>query len=149
MALEFATVSGPWSVQAEAMLAGVHGQALGALRLTGAYIQASCILSGEHRLYDPSEGIFDSVLPQRNFSWADGTWEAFEVALRLSTLDLDSGALAGGRQRDLTAGLNWYLKPGARLMFNAVHALVNGRSNPPALDGGRVYIFQARLQVEF
>jgi len=149
LALEYARVIGPWSIQCELMSGEYRAGSLGNPRLTGGYVFVSHVLSGEHRLYDRSEGIFDGAIPAHDFSLADGTWGAFEVALRLSTLDLDSQGLAGGRQRDLTAGLNWYLNPSSRLMFNYVHVLVNSRRNPPPVNGGRANIWQARLQLEF
>ena len=149
LALEFAQVRGPWSVQGEAMLSAMQAPSLGNPVLSGFYAFGSYVLSGEHRLYDPSKGVFDGVIPRHDFSLANGTWGAWEVALRLSTLNLDSKTLSGGRQRDLTAGLNWYLNPNTRLMLNYVHTLVNGRGNAPAVDNGRANIFQARLQLQF
>jgi phosphate-selective porin OprO/OprP len=71
------------------------------------------------------------------------------VALGLSTLDLDSQGLTGGRQRDLTAGLNWYLNPSTRLIFNCVHEHVHNRGNAPEVAGGRAQIWQARMQLVF
>jgi len=149
VALEFAEVRGPWSLQAELIANKLSAPALGNPLLKGFYVSLAHVLTGEHRLYDRSVGVFDSIVPTRDFSWADDTWGAFEVGLRLSTLDLTDGALAGGRQRDLTAAFNWYLDARTRLMFNFVHGLVNGRGNPPAVDGGRTNILQARLQVDF
>ncbi len=149
IALEYAEVRGPWSLQAELFVDKLDAPALGNPLLKGAYVSLSHVLTGEHRLYDRSVGVFDGIVPKHNFSWADGTWGAFEVALRLSTLDLSDGALAGGRQRDLTAAFNWILNPHTRLMLNVVHGLVNGRGNPPPVDGGRTNIVQARLQLEF
>lgn len=149
VALEYARVMGPWSIQGELMSGNYRARSLGNPRLSGGYVFVSHVLTGEHRLYDRSDGIFDGVIPAHDFSLAHGTWGAFELALRMATLDLDSQGLAGGRQRDLTAGLNWYLNPSTRLMFNYVHVFVTGRSNPPAVDGGRADIWQARLQLEF
>jgi phosphate-selective porin len=62
---------------------------------------------------------------------------------------LDSQGLAGGRQRDLTAGRNGYLNPSTRLMFNDVHVLVTSRGTVPALDRGRADLWQARLHLGF
>jgi len=71
------------------------------------------------------------------------------VALGLSTLDLDSQGLTGGRQRDMTAGLNRYLNPSTRLIFNCVHEHVHNRGNAPTVAGGRAQIWQARVQLVF
>jgi phosphate-selective porin OprO/OprP len=149
VSIEFAKVEGPWSIQSEVMWNRYQASPLGNPVLSGFYVFGSHILTGEQRLYDTSEGVFYGVIPKQNFSLANGTWGAVEVALRLSAMNLDSHALSGGRQRDVTLGLNWYLNPSTRMMFNYVHALVNGRANPPVVDGGRANIFQTRLQVEF
>jgi phosphate-selective porin OprO/OprP len=149
LALEFARVMGPWSIQGELMSGNCRAASLGNPRLSGGHVFVSHVLSGKHRLYEPSEGIFDGVVPAQDFSMADGTWGAFEVALRLSTLDLDSQGLAGGRQRDLRAGLNWNLNPSTRLMFNHVRVLVTSRGTVPALDRGRADLWQARMPLGF
>jgi phosphate-selective porin OprO/OprP len=44
------------------------------------------------------------------------------VTLRVSSLDLDDRAIAGGRLDDLTLGLNWYPNPVTRMMINWVRA---------------------------
>ena len=136
---------GPCSIQGELMSGNCRAASLGNPRLSGGHVFVSHVLSGKHRLYEPSEGIFDGVVPGQDFSMADGTWGAFQVALPLSTLDLDSQGLAGGRQRDLRAGLNWNLNPSTRLMFNHVRVLVTSRGTVPALDRGRADLWQARM----
>jgi phosphate-selective porin OprO/OprP len=149
LALDYAEQRGPWSVQAEAFFNALHAPALGNPLLKGFYVSVSHMLTGEHRRYDKSIGVFDGVIPARNFSWADRTWGALEVVLRLSTLDLNDKGLAGGRQRDISAGFNWYLSPDTRVMVNWVHALVNSRVTAPQVTGARANIVQARLQLAF
>ena len=79
---------------------------------------------------------------------ADG-WGAWEAALRLSQVDLNDGALSGGRQTDLTAALNWYINDDMQLRINYVAGRMKGREHRPAIDRGRVEILQARFGIEF
>ena len=72
-----------------------------------------------------------------------------EVALRFSYVDLNGGSIRGGREYDLTAGLNWYLGPEVRLMLNYIQARVKDRATPPRVDKGRASIIQGRFQVDF
>lgn len=71
-----------------------------------------------------------------------------ELALRLSYVDLNDGEIKGGREKNFTAGLNWYLFPKIRLMFNYVWAKVEDR-DAPSVDDGRADILQARCQMSF
>ena len=114
----------------------------------GYYVQASCFLTGEHRMYDPSTGAFDRVIPRKNVRLKGGGWGALELALRYDTLDLDEfdvrSGVRGGTGRNWTAGLNWYLNPNMRIMLNYVHASVDQWEYDGGLD-----IFQARFQADF
>jgi phosphate-selective porin OprO/OprP len=149
LALEFARVSGPWSVQAEAYADAIRGDGLGSPLLRGFYVFASHALTGESRPYDRAAGVFGGIVPKRNFSWHDGGWGALELAARLSHANLNSGSLAGGKQTDLTLGLNWTLNPNSRVMLNYIYGVVNERAYAPAIDKGRVSLLQARLQLDF
>jgi phosphate-selective porin OprO/OprP len=119
--LEAAWVSGPFSAQAEYVWAD-------AKRLNGApdvdfssyYVQSSYFLTGEHRVYQTSGGVFDRVRPKNNFT--SGGWGAWEVAARYSEIDLSDDGVAGGKLKDVTVGLNWYLNPIMRVMWDYIHA---------------------------
>jgi phosphate-selective porin OprO/OprP len=146
---EFAMVSGPWSFQAEYFHTALKASGAGNSRLRGIYAFGSYLLTGESRSYDRDAGVFDGVRPKRKFAWGGEGWGAWEVALRLSSVDLTDGAVSGGRQTDVTAGLNWYINDDARVMLNYVHGRVSDRANPPAIDGGRVNVLQARVAIDF
>jgi phosphate-selective porin OprO/OprP len=68
--------------------------------------------------------------------------------MRYSALDLNDQLIQGGKQRDFTAGLNWYLYPTVRMMFDYVHSTVEDRLIPP-VDRGNLDTFQMRLQFVF
>jgi len=146
---ELAMVAGPWSIQSEYTVAMNDAPKLGDPRLRGFYVLASYVLTGEFRRYDRETGTFAGVLPRRNVSLRDGGWGAWEATLRLSYLNLNSGTLTGGKETDVTVGLNWYLNPSTRVILNYVRARVDDRGNPPAVDGGRANVFQARFQIAF
>jgi phosphate-selective porin OprO/OprP len=139
---EAAFVCGPLSVQAEIMNAAINGEGafVGDPDFWGGYVQASYFLTGEHRPYKLSSGTFDRVKPLNNFR-EDGGWGAWEVAGRYSHLDLSDGSIRGGRLREATLGLNWYMNPSVRVMWN--YGYVNASS------GGDANIFQTRVQIAF
>jgi phosphate-selective porin OprO/OprP len=62
---------------------------------------------------------------------------------------LNDEGIKGGRERNFTAGLNWYLTRNFRLMFNYVRASVKDRATQPPIDSGRAHIYQARFQIAF
>lgn len=140
--VEAALVNGSFSLQGEY----VHGFIESRNRWVGdpnfwaGSIQASYFLTGEHRPYNTSNGTFSRVRPLNNYG-KDGGPGAWELAARFSYLTLNDGGVNGGRLRDLTLGLNWYLNPSVRTMWNYVLA--------DPTDGGDVSIFMWRFQVAF
>jgi phosphate-selective porin OprO/OprP len=142
---ELASVFGPLSVQAEYFATGVSPGAEDGSWFDGLYAQVSYFLTGEHRPYKKSEGVFDRVKPKKNFR-QDGGVGAWEVAMRYSLLDLTGEDLPdeATRMQDLTAGLNWYLNPNVRLMWNYIHSCVEDDTIDGSAD-----IALMRFQVDF
>lgn len=103
------------------------------------YGQVSWFVTGEHKTIKNSYSMFNRVKPRHNLSTHhSGAWE---VALRYSYVDMNSKDIAGGIQKDVTFGLNWYLNPYTRLMFNQVYGDIK--------DRGNVYVSQLRVQIDF
>jgi len=144
--LEAALVHGPLSLQGEFMLKTVNGS--GNPVLWGFYGYGSWFLTGEHREYDTSNAVFRGVKPKRPPPWKKG-WGAWELALRLTYIDLNDGDLMGGKERNVTAGLNWYLTEHYRVMFDYINVKVTDRANPPAVNDGREQIYAARFSYWF
>lgn len=139
--LEAAWVDGPWSVQGEYLENRVTNVGRGDFR--GFYVLGSHFFTGESRNYDPTLGYFNRLKPRRDFDLGSGGG-AVEGALRFSWVDLDSGGVAGGLLRTLTAGLNWYLHANSKLRFNYVFA--NGRGG---VRPGDLNIFETRFEFDF
>jgi phosphate-selective porin OprO/OprP len=105
----------------------------------------SYFLTGEHRKYNPSIGIFTGVDPQPSLNFKKGEWGVLELAVRHSYVDLNDGDIRGGQESNFTAGLNWYHNRNIRIMFNYTHAYLTNRADP-TIENGRANILQARLQ---
>lgn len=128
-------VHGPLSVQAEYIASSVASLTRGALWFQGWYVYLSYFLTGEHRVLRRETAILDRIIPRRPLFRTDpetgaqdrgpGAWE---FAIRLSHLDLNSGTIAGGRMTDLTVGLNWYLTPYLRMTSNYIRTFANRNS---------------------
>ena len=124
-------------------------------RLNGYYVYASYFLTGEHRRYKKSSGAFDRVKPFTNFfrvRTGDGVqtgWGAWELAYRYSSLDLHApyAGIDGGFADDHTFGVNWYLNPYTRLMFNYVLSASTPSGAQTAVTDMSVY--QMRCQIDF
>ncbi len=121
----------------------------------GWYIQGSWIVTGEARVYNQATAAFGAPKPAKNFSIKDGTWGAFEVVARYSTLDLNSHAndaanaitgwvgssktytyyntVRGGDQKIVTIGLNWYLNPVIRVALDYQYIDVSRLQTPAAV----------------
>ncbi len=150
--LENLWVHGPLSVQGEWMAADVNQRNNPSAILTGAYIQTGYFLTGEHRPYDRVAGAVDRVIPYHNLKFGSGGYGAVEVALRYSYLDLTDENIFGGEMDNLTAGINWYLNPYCKCVFNYIHSWVDGRDlNPPSFNpiSSQTDAFGLRAQVDF
>ena len=144
---EAALVLGPFSLQGEYIATVIKDHNLNSddITLDGWYVQASYFLTGEHRPYKQSSGTFGRVKPKKNWR-DDGGWGAWEVAARYSSLDF-SDSLLPDSARDLdnvSVGLNWYLNPNVRLIWNYIHSMVDGRDTDGDAD-----IAMMRIQVDF
>jgi phosphate-selective porin OprO/OprP len=141
--LEAAWVFKQLSIQSEYMLTHVDASTGGNAYFRGFYVFASWFLTGEHRPYKPNGGVFGRVIPNSNFGEAGGG--AWELALRYSRLDLEDNGWDGGELNDITAGVNWYLNPNARVMMNYVHADIDASGD---IDGSSDAVM-LRFQVDF
>jgi phosphate-selective porin OprO/OprP len=115
-------------------------------------VQASYFLTGESRQWDRKLGYFGRAQVYEPFfrvRTKDGcvctSRGAWELVSRWNYLDLSDAGLRGGYLDSTTIGLNWYLSPYVRMMFNYshndLHDPVDGRSDAQT--------FNTRLDVHF
>ena len=154
---------GPLSFQAEYAWFWISRAAGASPMFDGGYLQVSYFLTGEHRAYDRRRGGPTRVKPFENFfrvrdedgyiHTGKGAWE---LAYRASYLNGNSAGILAGQVIDHTFGVNWYLNPYSRVMFNIVHSEVTGRdTNSAGTSTGTVFpvgvmdAFMTRFQVDF
>lgn len=131
LGLEFAVVYGALSAQAEYMQQSVDAEG-GDFDFDGYYACVSWFPGGQSRPY--KNGKFDRVQ-------AENAWE---LGFRFSSLDLDDGVVAGGKEDNLAFGVNYYVNPYLRFMLNyiVVDSERAGISDDPN-------ILQGRLSLDF
>jgi len=95
-----------------------------------------------------SKGFFSGISPRPRFSLQNREWGSVELAARYSFIDLNDKDIKGGKEENFTLGLNWYLSPNSRFMFNYIRANVEDRAEPQ-IDDGSADIYQARFQINF
>jgi len=151
LGLETALVYGPFSAQAEYYNTWLDRPGAAGLNFQGVYVYFSYFLTGEHRPYKRSTGRFGRVRPYENFFRVrdfDGGFHtglgAWEVAYRYSYLDLSDDDISGGMASDHTVGVNWYLNPYTRLMFNYVNSAVTRGGTLGDID-----VYETRVQIDF
>jgi len=144
---ELAFIYGPFSLQGEYMHSFLSIDEDDSPDFGAFYVYASYILTGESRNYKPSDGAFSRLKPFNNFRFSKPGWGAWEVAFRFSRMDLTDGELLGGEENNYTFGLNWYLNPNVRWMFNYIRADVE--DNEEVAEDESANIFQTRFQVDF
>ena len=158
-AAELAMVLGSFQLQSEyiastASNATNGGGNHGTYFTNGYYVMASYFLTGEHRAYDKKSGAFGRVVPFRNSRWcpqdcSEQGWGAWQILARYSDLDLNDNGINGGRVRDYTAGLNWFLNPNMKIQANYVFTDRNSLGSPFAPGAGGIHGFGMRLAHDF
>lgn len=105
----------------------------------GGDIFAAYLLTGETRPYNEKGGFFKSIQPARSvFDGGPGAWE---LVLRYSYTDLNSGPIAGGRFQRLSPTVNWHMSNMVRLEFAYGYGLLDRFG----VEGGTQF-FQTRIQ---
>ena len=91
-----------------------HGETV---HFDGGYVEASWVISGESRKYDPSVAAWARPVPAHPFDPlnGEGGLGAWELAARYSLTDLNSDDVNGGKQQVYGLSLSWY--PTALLRF--------------------------------
>ncbi|MGQ0528689.1 MAG: OprO/OprP family phosphate-selective porin [Panacagrimonas sp.] len=101
------------------------------------YLQLSYLITGETKPYDIKKGVFKSPKPKN----AGGAWEA---KLRYDVIETEG--LATDREiSQLVAGLNWYVNPAVRMMFE----YLSGEFAPDAGSDSSLDALSARIQFAF
>lgn len=126
------------SAQGEYVRVGTDAAESGDPVFSAMYVLARYTLTGERRAY--RGGVVQGLEPRSRFDGRGGGG-AWEVAVRYSFVDLNDGRVRGGKERNITAALNWYLSAETRLMLNYTYADV--------IDVGTAHQVVARFQVVF
>jgi len=122
---------------------------LPSLHFNGGYAQASYVLTGEQRKYNPVTGSYGGINPKDPVEWETPGWGAWEVAARYSQITLNDLNVLGGELRNATFGVNWYVNSNIRFMFNWIHGNV-AKFTPTNTNIGAHYdAFAMRTQVAF
>ncbi len=82
----------------------------------GYYVQASYMLTGEHKSYSTTSA---------RFNQPRGVADAWELAARASSMDATS-EVQGTRAQSYTLGVSYYLDENTKIMINGVHSKVSG-----------------------
>lgn len=142
---------GPLSWQSEMQMATVSQIGGPQLNFWGFYSQWMWMLTGESRPYLRKLGAMDRIVPFRPFlrqGDCQTGYGAWELAARISYIDLDDANIRGGRLTDLTAGLNWYLNGNTKVQLNYILAMLDRDFR--GYDGkSYADIYLARMQLDF
>ena len=149
---ESAVVYGPFSAQTEYLRTDVSGHGYKDLAFDGYYGYMTYFLTGESRNYKTKTGAWDRIKPSRNFDLKGGMG-AWEIATGYDYLNLNSGAIFGGRASTAKVGLNWYLNSHTRFMANYIKALdINTAGSAAAVkayNNADFDIIETRVQLDW
>ena len=119
----------------------------------GWLVQGSYVLTGENASYG-------AVTPAKPFKHGTGNWGAFEVAARVSQLDIDDDVFLGGgaslanpntavsEATSFGLGLNWYLNRNIKAVVNFEHTKFEGGGGA-GLDRDDENAIFSRIQFSF
>ncbi|MFM8386810.1 MAG: OprO/OprP family phosphate-selective porin [Planctomycetia bacterium] len=150
---ELGAIWGPFHVWSELTHLAVQDDVRDDPAFTAWHVSAGWFLTGESKAYDFKNMLWGNTKPCCNFLDKECCcWGAFELVARVDRLDLTDGTVRGGEMTMISGGLNWYLNPHARMMFNVTHATADERTGPGAgvvVDGQDVTTFLMRMDVHF
>lgn len=95
-------------------------------KFSGWYVEAGWVLTGERRKYNTATAAFDAPPVDKPFDLKKGTWGAWELAARYSTLDLNyaenstlaANRVRGGEQDIWALGVNWFPNSAVKFMLD-------------------------------
>ncbi|MDR3196936.1 MAG: OprO/OprP family phosphate-selective porin [Planctomycetaceae bacterium] len=106
---------------------------------SGGYVELGYFLTNDYRSYQLKSGAFGSAKVKHNFHpFQSGDWNlidglgAWQLIFQWGYLDLQDWRNVsgnGGRQNDLTFGVNWFWTSNIRWIFEYVHSQQNTGSN--------------------
>jgi len=133
--LELAGKAGPFYAQGEWATIDYKNDAATDESVDTYYVQASYLLTGESKPYDIKKGVFKSPKP-------NGQMGAWELKARYDVIEGE-----GKPSDEITnwiAGLNWYVNPNTRFMFEYLSGNVEVGATDIDVD-----VFQVRSQFNF
>jgi len=109
--------------------------------VNGGNVVMSWLPTGETRVYNTKGGYFNQISPLRPvFQGGPGAWE---IVTNFSYINLDSGAIQGGKFWRFTPMVNWHLSDNVRLEMTYGYG---------SLDRfglvGKTQFFQTRIQLQ-
>ncbi len=162
--VELAGNYGPLFAQGEYFHYDIARQGLSDAEFDGGYGEVSYVLTGESHKYNKSAGAYGGIVPAHAFSPSEGYWGAWEIAGRVSYVNLvdnftpglanskQPDAVNGGKETGYTFGVNWYPNTYMRFMLNYVHTdfdkANSGSSGPLGIPvGATIDAIALRTQV--
>jgi phosphate-selective porin OprO/OprP len=133
LGVEAAGATGSFSTRFEALLNEWRRLDGSRNRFAGAYLEGGYFITGQPFRYRDGKFVRPALT---------GAQAAWELAYRLSWLDLNDGDVQGGEERNAGVALNYYPRPYARVQANLVQV------NSDRL-GGDGWLVQARLQLNW
>ena len=128
-------IHGPFKLQGEYYTSDIERLANSDYTSTAAYIQGVWNITGETWGY--KGGVPTTPLPDQPGS---GMWQ---LGLRYDTIDLNDGAVEGGKMNTLTAGVNWYWRSNFKFALNyvKVNSERQGLDDDPSIVEARAQFY--------
>ncbi len=145
--VEAAMGLGRLAVQSEARWAFVEDNTGVVNTFPGFYAHVRYMLTGEVIPFNKPGAVFGRIKPACPANFRQGDWGAWELAARVSYIDLNGTNLPGPGRRltDTTVGLNWYVNDRTKFQFNWIHAELNDLT----LGDSRADTFAFRGQLDY
>ncbi len=111
----------------------------------GWYVTTTYMLTGETKV--PGQAVVPGrwVVP----TGPEGGWGAWELAARFAQLDFRAKDIVGNRVNALTLGVNWYLTPNVKWLFNVVENWFSDENRSPIRGEDNSWELLTRLQLWF